>query len=237
MFQYSALYLVGLWCFQYLKSPAARTGALGLLFPGAGLIAVGNIPATLAFIFTLVGIPVTLFVWFAVGGVLFPLLLEFDSALLAAALAGDSLVDSAGLFWDTTCVAMVSWAVWKSSKVNAHGKIKQQRRNQWLPAKVKEQAEQATTAAAPGSREVDLKTLRFVQNMVERGLTDHAELSYHNVTDQFQTGAVRYQLYGVVVSLALYLTHYGPGFHGYAAQACRNSVEKSCTKRIMSYWK
>ena len=61
---------------------AARAGALGLLFPGAGLIAVGKIPATLAFLVTLIGVPVTLFVWFAMGGVLFPLLLWFGSLFL-----------------------------------------------------------------------------------------------------------------------------------------------------------
>ena len=157
--------------------------------------------------------------------------------LLAAALAGDILVDSAGLFWGTTCIAMVSWAVWKSAKINAEGMITQERRNQWLPEKVKEQTEHAVPAPAPGSRELDLKTLRFVQHMIERGLTPHTDLSYHDVIDQFQTGAVRYQLYGVFDSLSLYLIHYAPGFHGYAAEACRNYIEKSLTKRIMSYWK
>ncbi|KAL8688797.1 MAG: hypothetical protein Q9224_004797, partial [Gallowayella concinna] len=160
--------LNGLWCFQNLQSPAARAAALGLLFPGAGLIAVGNIPATIAFVLTLIGIPITLFVWFAMGGVLFPLLLWFGTALLAAALAGNSLVEQSGLFWGASCIAMVSWAVWKSSKINAQGKITQQRRNQWLPAKVKEQADQAIAAPTPGSRELDLHTLRFVQHMVER---------------------------------------------------------------------
>ena len=237
MFQYSALYLLGLWSFQNLSSPSVRAAALGLLFPGAGLVAVGSIPAILAFLVTLVGIPVTLFVWFAMGGVLFPLLLWFGSAVLAAALAGDTLVDLAGPFWGSLCVAMVTWAVWKSSKINAQGKITQARRNGWLPEKVKEQEEHAVPAPAAGSRELDLKTLRFVQHMIERGLTAHNDLGYHDVIDQFQTAAVRYQLYGVVDSLSLYLTHYAPGFQGYAAEACRNCIEKSTTKRIMSYWK
>ena len=237
MFQYSALYVFGLWCFQNLNPPAARAAALGLLFPGAGLIAVGSIPSLLAFAVTLIGIPVTLFVWFAMGGVLFPLLLWFGSAALAAALAQDTLVSQAGVFWATLCLAMVSWAVWKSAQINAQGKTTQQRRNTWLPEKVKEQAANAVPAPAPGSREVDLRTLRFVQHMIERGLTPHDNLSYHDVIDQFQTGAVRYQLYGVCDSLSLYLTHYCPGFHGYAAEACRNVIEKSTTKRIMSYWK
>ena len=237
MFQYSALYILGLWCFQNLKSPAFRAAALGLLFPGAGLIAVGSIPAMLAFFVTIIGIPVTLFVWFAMGGVLFPLLLWFGSAILAGVLAKENLFNEAGLVWGGACLGMVTWAVWKSAKINAQGKETQVRRNKWLPKKVQEQADHAVPAPAPGSREVDLKTLRFVQHMIERGLTPHDNLSYHDVIDQFQTGAVRYQLYGVVDSLALYLTHYAPGFHGYVAEACRNAIEKSTTKRIMSYWK
>lgn len=237
MFQYAGLYALGLWCFQNLQNPAVRAGALGLLFPGAGLIAVATIPSLIAFVFTIVGIPVTLFVWFAMGGVLFPLLLWFGSAGLAALLAKDKLFDQAGPAWAVVCVVLITWAIWKSASINARGHSVQQQRNKWLPGKVKSMQEAAVPAPAPGSREVDPKTLRFVQHMVERGLTKHDDLSYHDVIDQFQTGAVRYQLYGVVDSLGLYLTHYAPGFHGYAAEACRNCIEKSLTKKIMSYWK
>jgi len=237
MFQYAALYLVGLWSFYNLQTVALRVAALGLLFPGAGLVAAGTIPSLLAFVVTLIGIPVTLFVWFAMGGVLFPLLLWFGSAGLAAILAKDTLIEQSGAMWALACVGMVTWAVWKSAAINARGHSVQQQRNKWLPSKVKSMQESAVRAPEPGSRELDLNTLRFVQHMVERGLTKHDDLSYHDVIDQFQTGAVRYQLYGVVDSLALYLTHYAPGFHGYAAEACRNCIEKSLTKRIMSYWK
>lgn len=107
---------------------------------------------------------------------------------------------------------MVTWAVWKSSKINAQGNETQLRRTRWPAENVKEQADHAVPAPAPGSREVDFKTLRFVQHMIERDLTPHDDLSYHVVIDQFQTGAVCYQLYGVVNSLSLYLTHYAPIF-------------------------
>ncbi|KAK7190641.1 hypothetical protein DPSP01_007295 [Paraphaeosphaeria sporulosa] len=235
--QYAGLYLVGLWAFQNLQSTALRAMALGLLFPGAGLVSVATIPSLFAFVLTIVGIPITLFVWFAMGGVLFPLLLWFGSAGLAGLLAKDKLFDQAGPAWGAICIVGVSWMIYKSSIIGARGRLTQQARNKWLPAKVKSMQEAALPAPAPGSRELDEKTLRFVQHMVERGLTKHDDLSYHDVIDQFQTGAVRYQLYGVVDSLALYLTHYAPGFHGYAAEACRNCIEKSLTKRIMSYWK
>jgi hypothetical protein len=237
MFQYSILFTLGLWCFQNLRSTALRAVTLGMLFPGAGLVAVCTIPSLLAFVVTLIGIPVTLFVWFAMGGVLFPLLLWFVSAGLAGILAKDTLVDKAGPAWGVACVFIVTWAIWKSSQINARGKSIQLHRNKWIPNEVKALQDNAVPAPAPGSRELYLKTLRFLQHMIERGLTKHDDLSYHDVIDQFRTGAVRYQLYGVVDSIALYLTHYAPGFHGYAAEACRNCMEKSLTKKIMSYWK
>ncbi|KAK5298068.1 hypothetical protein LTR99_007757 [Exophiala xenobiotica] len=237
MFQYSILFTLGLWCFQNLQSTALRAVALGMLFPGAGLVAVCTIPSLFAFVVTLIGIPVTLFVWFAMGGVLFPLLLWFGSAGLAGILAKDTLFDKAGPAWGVACVFMVTWAIWKSSQINARGRSIQLHRNKWLPNEVKALQDNAVPAPAAGSRELDLKTLRFLQHMIERGLTKHDDLSYHDVIDQFQTGAVRYQLYGVVDSISLYLTHYAPGFHGYAAEACRNCIEKSLTKKIMSYWK
>lgn len=73
--------------------------------------------------------------------------------------------------------------------------------------------------------------------MVAQGLTKYEVMSYHDIIGQFHAATLRYQLYGVGDCLSLYLTHYVPGFHGYAAEACRNSIEKYLTKRIMSYWK
>lgn len=237
MFQYTALYVFGIWCWYNVQNTAIRAATLGLLFPGAGFIAVGTIPSILLFALTIIGIPITLFTWFAMGGVLFPLLLWFGSAALAGLLARERLFEFAGPTWGVATIGLITWAMWKTAGINARGRSTQQQRNKWLPRKVQQMQDSAVAAPGPGSRELDLKTLRFVQHMVERGLTKNDDLTYHDVIDQFQTGAVRYQLYGVVDSIALYLTHYAPGFHGYAAEACRNCIEKSLTKRIMSYWK
>lgn len=80
--------------------------------------------------------------------------------------------------------------IYQSSMVRVRGRLVQQARNKWLPSEVKSMQEAAVPAPAPGSRELDEKTLRFVQHMVERGLTKHDDFSYHDVIDQFQTGAI-----------------------------------------------
>ncbi|EMD91412.1 hypothetical protein COCC4DRAFT_57557 [Bipolaris maydis ATCC 48331] len=55
--------------------------------------------------------------------------------------------------------------------------------------------------------------------------------------DQFQTSALRYQLYDVQYTLAAVQKFYMPNFHGYIKAAQENVIEKSTTKDVMNYWK
>lgn len=64
-----AMSLGGLWVYQNLSSTSYRAAALGLLFPGAGFTAVGTLSAIGAFLLTLVLFPITIFIWFGMGGI------------------------------------------------------------------------------------------------------------------------------------------------------------------------
>lgn len=169
------------------------------------------------------------------GGIFFPIAVWLGSAIGAGAMAGDTLFDKAGTFWAVFCFGGIAWLMNNASKLNAAGYTKAQERNKYLIGAVNEQRANAVPAPAPQDRELDLETLRHVQHMLERGLSPKDDFSFHDVIDQFQTGAVRYQLYGVVDALSLYQCHYAPGFHGYLSKASQNCIEKSLQKRIMSY--
>lgn len=95
----------------------------------------------------------------------------------------------------------------------------------------------AGKAPEPGSRELDLKTLRFMQWFLELGLTAKDDFSYHDIIDQFQTSAIRYQLYESLSDLAMYQFVFAPNFHGYLSQAMRNCIEKSLTEKVVGFWK
>ncbi|CAK7237514.1 hypothetical protein SEUCBS140593_009991 [Sporothrix eucalyptigena] len=238
LYQYLALSLAGLWSFYNLESVAYRAFALGLLFPGAGFTAVATFSSLLAFIATVALFPVTIFVWFAMGGIFFPIALYVGSAVLAGFMARpEGLWHPSALLWAVFCFSGIWWLMSNASSLNAAGYTKAQERNKYLVEAVEEQLANASAAPAPKDRELSLETLRHVQHMLERGLSPHDNFSYHDVIDQFQTGAVRYQLYGVVDVLSLYQCHYAPNFHGYLSQASQNCIEKSLQKRIMSYWK
>lgn len=227
---------VGLSVFYTSKSPALRAAALGLLFPGAGLVAVCTVPAIISFVLSLIGIPLVLFAWFGAGGLAFPLGLWTGTSVLAGILARDSLLEIAAPIWITICAVGISVLTYKTHVANTEAQEKRKFRNEYLINSVR-QTQQDGKPFPPGSRELDLYNLRFLQWLVELGLKPFDDFSYHDVIDQFQTAAIRYQLYETVSDLGLYQYCYAPNFHGYVSQAMRGCIEKSFTERVMGFWK
>jgi hypothetical protein len=110
--------------------------------------------------------------------------------------------------------------------------MKRRARNEYLVESIKQSQAKAKQVEL-GSRELDLRTLRFLQWFIELGHTAKDDFFYHDIIDQFQTSAIRYQLYEASNVLGLYQYIYTPNFHGYASQESRNIIEKSLTSRVV----
>jgi Linalool dehydratase/isomerase len=156
---------------------------------------------------------------------------------LAGYLARDELLESAAPAWAVVCVVGIAYLTYRTSQATSQSELKRKERNAYLVEQV--QANQLSAPSAPPAdqREVDPRTLRFVQWIIEAGLADFNDWTHHDVIDQFQTAAIRYQLYEIVYSLSIYQCHYVPNFHGYLGAAQRNAIEKSCTQKVMNFWK
>lgn len=213
-----------------------RAAALGLVFPGAGLLAVGTLPALIFGFFTLLGIPLVLFAWFGAGGLAFPLGLWLGSTVLAGLLAKDTLFNLAAPISTVICVGGIIWLTTQTSKANSEAREKRKHRNEYVVSSVRKMQTEGQKAAS-GSRELSLRDLRFIQWFVELGMQPFDDLTYHDVIDQFQTAAIRYQLYESVSDLGLYQFNYAPNFHGYLSLAQRRIIEKSLTERVVGFWK
>ncbi|KAH0846704.1 hypothetical protein FOPE_11145 [Fonsecaea pedrosoi] len=235
--QYACLFAAGLTSFYKFQSPALRAAGLGLLFPGAGLVAVCTIPSILSFVVSCALIPLVLFAWFGMGGLVFPIALWVGTAALSAVLAKESVLELAGPLMSAVCVGGIIYLAYACQRANAEARKKRAARNSYLVEEVQRNQTHAAAAPEPGTREVDEKTLRFVQWYLELGLTPKDDFSYHDVIDQFQTSAIRYQLYEAVNCLGMYQNVYCPNFHGYLSQAQRNAIDKSFTKKVMDFWK
>ena len=226
----------GLYGFYTTKSPKIRAGSLGLLFTGAGLVVFLSIPSMVAFLVSTAMIPLVLFAWFGTGGLLFPIVLWVGTAGLAVLLAGDSLFEFSAPIWTVFCTCAILYTTFKTQTANREASAKRRARNEYLVQSV-QQSQASGRKTAPGSRELSLETLRFVQWFIELGLTAKNDFSYHDIIDQFQTSAIRDQLYETVSDLGVYQHIYVPNFHGYLSQAMRNTIEKSLTEKVVGFWK
>lgn len=235
LIQYTLLAATGLGTFYKTENPHLRAAGLGLLFPGAGFVAVCTIPSFIGLIFTLAAVPLILFLWFGCGGLAFPIALWTGSLLAASFLAGDTVLESAGPIVTGLCVLGISWVTFNTKIAHSEALKKREERNDFLLNAVKEHNTVAAAMPAPGSREVDGRSLRFVQWVLEMGLVPEDDFSYHDIIDQFQTSAIRYQLYQGVYELALYQRYYCPNFHGYLSEAQRGMIDKSMTKKVMKF--
>lgn len=230
--QYACLASAGLYAFYNFENPRIRAAGLGLLFPGAGLVAACTVTSIAGFVISTALIPMVLFAWFGCGGITFPIVLWTATDLLAALLAKESVLEAAGPVWTATCISGIVYLTWKTKEANQTGREKREVRNAYLVDAV-QQNQLNAVMAEPGSREVDERTLRFVQWTIELGLSPKDDYSYHDVIDQFQTSAIRYQLYEAVSDLGLYQSVFAPNFHGYLSQAQRNIIEKSLQKKVL----
>lgn len=186
----------------------------------------------IAFLVSTALIPLVLFAWFGMGGVVFPIILWIGTSLLSAFLARDSVLEFAGPLWTAICVGGVLYLTYATFTANALARKKRETRNAYLVKEVQNNQAMATETDM-GSRELNERQLRFLQWFIELGLTAKDDFSYHDVIDQFQTSAIRYQLYEAVSDLGMYQYLFTPNFHGYLSQAQRNIIEKSFTKKVM----
>ncbi|KAK5063078.1 hypothetical protein LTR84_005154 [Exophiala bonariae] len=170
------------------------------------------------------------------GGVVAPIVLWTGTSLLAAFLARDSVLELAGPIWTAVCISGIAYITYATQTANAEMRKKREVRNEYLINAVSEN-QSIASEPKPGSREMDERTLRFTQWILELGLTDKDDWSYHDIIDQFQTSAIRYQLYESVSDLGMYQYIFTPNFHGYLSQAQRNLIEKSLTEKVVNFWK
>ena len=144
-------------------------------------------------------------------------------------------LDHSGL-QSAVCVGGVVYTTYSTHSANNQARINRKKRNEYLIQSVQE-SQAASKQPEPGSRELDLRTLRFMQWFIELAHQPKDDFSYHDVIDQFQTSAIRYQLYEAVSDLGCYQFIYAPNFHGYLSRGMRNCIEKSLTEKVVGFWK
>ncbi|KAF5625190.1 uncharacterized protein FTJAE_10087 [Fusarium tjaetaba] len=214
-----------------------KAAALGLLFPGAGYIASGNILGCILLILTLALYPLVFLAWFGSGAIAIPLLLWIASIPGAYFATGRSVWEPAG-----KCAAAVLFGIFffanrVSAAQRAKGVAHRETRNALLERSLEEIDAIYVEAPPPGSRELGLSILRRIQHIIDAAQQDKNDWTWFTKIDQFQTSALRYQIYEMLYVLGTYQGIYTPNAHTYISDASCRLVEKAITQDVLGFWK
>lgn len=216
--------------------PALHVAGVSLWFPGAGFLSVGGWWALLL-IPTIVLFLAAVFLWFASGNVVAPLLVWGGSLALATWLA-----PAQPSVWGTYAAAfiVVAFLAWSRTgkKAEREAVLKaRDRRNAYLPQALRRIDERALPAAAAQDRELTPEQLSALRYVLDRALQPRGEFKGFNIIEQFQPSAIRYQLNHLSYVLAIAQCQYAPSFHGYLSQAQRNCIDQLTLPKVWSYWR
>ncbi|MET0377890.1 MAG: hypothetical protein ABW049_02770 [Spongiibacteraceae bacterium] len=234
---YLVLCAVGLLPWLTGASASWQAAGVGMLWPGAGFLAVGGwwlllIPLTLV----LFGL--ALFLWFASAMLVAPIIIWLGSAALAGALAGES-VSSVGIFVAIAAAVLFRFRgqIKKRDKMRA-AVAKREQRNEYLPRAIDALPEALSAARPlPAERELSAEQAAALRYVFDRALQPVGQLEGFDHIEQFQPSALRYQLNQLGYTLALAQCQYTPNFHGYLNQAQRNLIEQSLEGKVWNYWR
>ncbi|RFU27341.1 hypothetical protein B7463_g9001, partial [Scytalidium lignicola] len=236
--QYTVLTLAGLFAFYNCKANHFRVAGLACLFPGAGFLAVGGLSGAIGIILTLAFLPFSLFAWFEAGGLAFVLANWIVPGIVAAIVAGDDIWEPSAPIAIILVVGSVTYTISSAQKRHAATLRLRESRNKILEKEDSEWNRRIESKPDPAEkRELTSTELRLLQHFVEISFQESNDWSNFSVVDQFQTSALRYQLYQMQWALALVQKYHMPSFQGYIKSAQERLIEKSTTKDVMGYWK
>lgn len=110
-------------------------------------------------------------------------------------------------------------------------------RNTFIPSALNDIDKRAVPAPPESDRELTLCELRKVQYLIDQANRGPDDWTDFNIIDQFQTSALRYQIYESMYCLSAYQGIYAPNCHAYVSQALRNLIEKALLPKVNNFWK
>lgn len=206
--------------------------SLGLAFPGLGFALLPTIPALLLWTGALSFMLGALFIWFATGNVIAPILAWILVAIIPALIpptrqmliSDQSIIPI--LLSLVVFVALACFLIWLGGAVKPPSKPRIGHVNSWH-------------AVEPfaGPKELTQDNLARTRFLLDRALQPLNNFNGFERKDQFQTGALRYQLQFAGYALAFVQHCSTPAFKGYMHQAQSNLIEKLRSPKVWSYWK
>ena len=219
-------------------SPAVQAAALGLWFPGAGLIAVGTIWCiVLGLVFYWIFIKFGATVWGLPGVVIVIVYLWVLS------IVGGTFIAQKDTQWYAlliiliiTVYTLISKSKFADMKYNTYLK-KRKLHEEYIDGEAAKLEEQAVELQPREMRELDEDAIKAARYMFDMTLRQPGDFSGYESAEQLFTSALRYTLDYLGYSLAMMQCMYTPNFHGYLSKAQRFIIESFTRPEVCGYWK
>jgi hypothetical protein len=232
---YLAMVVAGLLPSLLQLAPGLQAAGLGLIAPGAGFFAVGGW-AMLLVPLTLLLFVASCVAWFWAGMVLAPVTVWLGSALLAGAIAGESLWPPAPFAAVALAGAVALGFRRRTIRLRSEALAKGIARETYVPQSLAEVQAEAADVPDIAARELTPDQLSSLRYLLDRALQPIDQWGGFDVIDQFQPAALRYQINHMGFALGIAQTAYVPSFTGYMGQAQRNLIEKYLLRKVWGYW-
>lgn len=239
---------------QLTDNQVIKTLSLGFYFPGSGFLNwAGNgnpdqliyVAASIltVFVFTLAVI-----FWLATGNVVLPFLIWIGAAIMAGIHSYSNPTSDPAHSWQSAetyaplfCLSLVLFLfailIVRHSKHLKKGKLLNHRTDNQISNSLKLYKNHVNEKPKIFKDELGLEDLQIMRLLLDRALQPLDQFNGFEWNDQFQSGAVRYQLNFMSYALSIAQSVHLPAFKGYLSEAQNNLILKQQDYRIWSYWK
>lgn len=239
---------------QLTDNQVIKALSLGFYFPGSGFLNwAGNgnpdqliyVAASIltVFVFTLAVI-----FWLATGNVVLPFLIWIGAAIMAGIHSYSNPTSDPAHSWQSAetyaplfCLSLVLFLfailIVRHSKHLKKGKLLNHRTDNQISNSLKLYKNHVNEKPKIFKDELGLEDLQIMRLLLDRALQPLDQFNGFEWNDQFQSGAIRYQLNFMSYALSLAQSVHTPAFKGYLTTAQKNLILKQQDYKIWSYWK
>lgn len=234
------------------NAPQWHAFAMGILVPGGGFLAHANFSnwhGLMHIAFALLAFSLfigALMLWFATGNVLAPVLTWIISAVVAAAMPHNPLLNplicraynfNATWLLPSTIAFAFLCALLLAFIIQKRGVKKRHAANHYLCTVGTNLAAHLNVQNnASINHEFSLDDLKHMRFLLDRALQPLENFYGFEWIDQFQTSAVRYQLNFMGYALSMAQATHLSAFSGYLSDAQQRLITKQTDYRIWQYW-
>ncbi len=214
---YGCLYLLG--AFLYALSDATRPLGAAMIMPAGGFWVQGSYGLCAL---TLCAFALTLIFWAGAGNVVLPLLLWCATLFYPY----EQATGDATILFILPPAVILCFEVYKFI-ARIQGKRIRQRINA---------AYEPDYIVSTPSDELSLEQVQDMRLLLDRALQEVESFNGFERTDQFQTGAVRYQVNFISYALSVVQQHYCPAATAYLQDAQHKLLRKQELHKVWKYW-